>query len=182
MHPADADWPDVQALQSGDDQALNRLIQRHRDAITRFIFRIIGNRADAEELAQECFVRAYFQIHSYRPRARFAAWLFQIARNLCRDHFRSRAFRDRLKSDRLEDQILEDLPASERGGPEAERVAIVQAALLKLPLPLRESLVLTAIEGLTLEQASGLLGITSKAVEVRTYRASRMLRKILEKI
>lgn len=182
MESSDPDSLDVVALQGGEDEALDRLMERHRSAMTAFIFRMVGNSSDAEELVQETFVRVYFQIGSYRPKSPFAAWLYQIARNLCRDHFRSRAYKARVKSQSIE-TLQHEHSTEEDRVPDAlvERVEMVQSALLRIPAELRESLILTAIEGLTYVEAAARLGLTSKAVEVRCYRARKALLKVLEK-
>src|SRR6266436_8267738 len=89
----DPDLALVQALQAGEDRALNTLIDRHREGLYRFVFRHISNEADAIELTQEAFVRAYFNIEKLRPSAKFVTWLYHIALNLCRDYARSQAYR-----------------------------------------------------------------------------------------
>ena len=182
MQSSDPDYSDVLALQGGEDEALDRLMEKHRSAINSFIFRMVGDAADAEELAQETFVRAYFQIGRYRPEAPFAAWLYQIARNLCLDHFRSRAYKARLKSQSIEALQHESSTEEERVSDALEeRVEMLQSALLLLPVELRESLILTAIKGLSHEETAVRLGLTSKAVEVRCYRARKALLKVLQK-
>lgn len=180
MQNSDPDWPDVAALQRGEDAALDRLIERHRGALLGFVTRMIGHTQDAEEIAQEAFVRVYFQIHQFRPRAPFVAWLYQIARNLCRDYFRSRAYKQRQVSDGLEALKTDLVQPDEASAWAADRMEAVQVALLKLPVRLRESLVLTAIEGLSHAEAGARLGISAKAVEVRSYRARAELVKILK--
>src|SRR5580704_1802225 len=94
----DSDLALVQALQIGEDRALEVLMDRHQEALFRFVLRLISNEADAIELTQEAFVRAYFNIGKFRPRAKFVTWLYHIALNLCRDHLRSRAHRDSLQT------------------------------------------------------------------------------------
>lgn len=181
MHTSDPDWPAVRALQQGEDAALDRLIQRHRDPLLAFLTRMTGHRQDAEELAQETFVRAYFQIRQFRPRAPFAAWLYQIARNLCRDYFRSRAFKQRLLSESLDDPAIGRARRPENDNTlSRDRIETVQRALLKVPAKLRECLILTTIEGLTHAEAAERLGISAKAVETRAARARAMLAKILK--
>jgi len=176
---SDPDWPDVQALQGGDDSALDRLMARHRGPLLAFVSRMIGNSGDAEEMAQETFVRAYFKIHTFRPRAPFVAWLYQIARNLCRDYFRSRAYKQWILSDSLEEHPGERSQATKTFSDGPDRVEAVQVALLKLPIKLRESLILTAIEGFSQAEAAARLGLSAKAVEVRSYRARKLLERFL---
>lgn len=177
--PDRLDWSDVAALQRGEDAALDRLMERHRGPLLGFVARMIGNAQDAEEIAQETFVRAYFQIHTYRPRAPFTAWLYRIARNLCRDYFRSRAYKQGQVSLNLEGLPAEPAQESTCSDGEKDRIEAVQAALLKVPVKFRESLILTAIEGLSHAEAGARLGISAKAVEVRSHRARRALQKIL---
>src|SRR6476661_6764080 len=94
----DPDLTLVQALKVGKDQALDELMDRHREGLFRFVLRYVHNETDALELALETFVRAYFNIGKFRPAAKFATWLYHIALNLCRDHLRSRAHRDSLQT------------------------------------------------------------------------------------
>lgn len=180
MHPPDSDWPDVRALRLGEDAALDRLMERHQARLTAFVARMIGDWSDAEEIAQETFVRVYFQINRYEPRAPFAAWLYQIARNLCRDYFRSARFKEKQRSEVFEQTKHDDCSPDHDQRTTTERVEAVQSALLKVPAKLRECLVLTAIEGLSHAEAASRLGISAKAVEVRAYRARKALEKILK--
>ena len=97
----DPDLPFVEAIKAGDERAFDELMARHKVAVHRFVFRCVGNEEDAEELAQETFVRAYLNLHSFRPTARFSTWLFQIALNLARDAMRSRRYRQRQGTDSM---------------------------------------------------------------------------------
>lgn len=180
MQVADPDWPDVQALQGGDDSGLDRLVAKHRLPLLAFVSRMIGNAGDAEVIAQETFVRAYFQIHTYRPRAPFVAWLYRIARNLCRDYFRGSAYKRWILSDGFDALPVEPAQPVMFSSASIDRIEAVQSALLKVPIKFRESLILTAIDGLSHSEAADRLGISAKAVEVRSYRARRLLAGILQ--
>src|SRR5271165_2922085 len=78
MTQEDPDLTLVQALKVGEDQALNALMDRHREGLFRFVLRHVHNEADALELAMETFVRAYFNIEKFRPAAKFATWLYRL--------------------------------------------------------------------------------------------------------
>jgi len=175
----DPDWPDVAALQAGESTALDRLMKRHHAEVTGFIWRMTGNQRDAEELAQETFVRAYFQIQQYRPRAPFAAWLYRIARNLCLDYFRSRTHRQNKQNLPLNEAW--NITESGMSTSLDEATELLQNAIAELPIPLREPLVLTALEGMSHEEAGRRLGISAKAVEVKCYRGREKLRDFLKK-
>jgi DNA-directed RNA polymerase specialized sigma24 family protein len=96
--PEESDLDLVQALQAGEDRALDALMDRHREGLFRFVFRQIRNESDALELTMEAFVRAYFSIGKFRPTAKFATWLYHIALNLCRDHAKSKAYQYSLQT------------------------------------------------------------------------------------
>ena len=81
----------MERLQAGQDAALNDLMARHATPVFHFLCRMIGNEEDANDLAQETFVRVFKSCGSFRPREKFSTWLFTIAANLARNHFRWRS-------------------------------------------------------------------------------------------
>jgi RNA polymerase sigma-70 factor (ECF subfamily) len=188
MPEEDPDLFLVQALQSGEDAALNALMDRHQQRIFLFIFRHINHEADALELAQETFVRAYFNIHRFSPRGLFSTWLHQIALNLCRDHVRSKAWRNRQNTDSLSSP--DDSHGKERELPGSvatasdqlqfkERTEALQKALEKLPIELKGPLLLTAVDGFSHQEAGRQFGLSAKAIELKVYRARKALAKLL---
>jgi RNA polymerase sigma factor CnrH len=191
MTQEDPDLTLVQALKVGQDQALNALMDRHREGLFRFVLRQVHNEADALELATETFVRAYFNIEKFRPAAKFATWLYQIALNLCRDHLRSRAYQDSLQT------VSFDAPTEESGDPSLllategrpdqktdclEELSALQKAISELPEDLKGALILTALEGRQQAETAELLGISLKAVEMRVYRARKLLLEKMSKM
>ena len=190
MSRHDPDLPLVEALQAGDESALDRLMERHGEPLFRFLCRYVPNETEARELAQETFVRAYFNIGKFRPEALFATWLFQIALNLCRDRARSRAFRQARQTESLSPDPLRDEGGADREIPSAtldpalraawnEEMEILRREIARLPDELRAPLVLTALENLSHAEAGLRLGLSAKAVEVRVYRARKRLVKRL---
>jgi RNA polymerase sigma factor (sigma-70 family) len=192
MPDEDPDLFLVQALQAGNDLALTTLMQRHQQRIFHFIFRHVNHEADARELAQETFVRAYFNITRFQPRSRFSTWLFQIALNLCRDHVRSKSWRNRQATDSLtnspgdHDEQREWDVADSKINPaeqleQTEQRILFQQSLEQLPLELKGPLFLTAVDDYSHQEAAKMLGITPKAIESKVYRAKKMLTKILSR-
>jgi RNA polymerase sigma factor CnrH len=206
MAQEDPDLALVQALRRGKDQALDALMNRHREGLFRFVLRIVHNEADALELATETFARAYFNIKKFRPAAKFATWLYQIALNLCRDHLKSRAYRDSLQTVSFDAPTQEEVgapslhpakawvsfyaPTHELGvpslylarecGPDQkvdwlEELDALEKAVRELPEELKDALILVAFEDHPLAEAAALLGISVKAVEMRVYRARKLL-------
>jgi RNA polymerase sigma factor CnrH len=191
MTQEDPDLTLVQALRVGEDQALNALMDRHREGLFRFVLCQVHNEADALELAMETFVRAYFNIEKFRPAAKFATWLYQIALNLCRDHLRSRAYRDSLRTASFDapaqegaDQSL--LLATERSPDQKtdsrEELIALEKAIDELPEDLKNPFVLTALEDRPQAETAELLGISLKAVEMKVYRARKLLLEKMSKM
>jgi len=85
------DRADMARLVGGHDAALNDLMDRHAPAVFRFLCRMLGNEDDANDLAQDTFVRVYRARESYKPDQKFCTWLFTIAGNLARNQFRWRS-------------------------------------------------------------------------------------------
>ena len=186
---ADArDRADMEKLQAGHDAALNDLMERHATPVFHFLCRMVGNEDDANDLAQETFVRVFKSAKSFRAHERFFTWLFTIAANLARNHFRWRSRHPHISLD-VEDaetgQTLgSTLPANTASPKEAalagERAAAVRTAVKNLPEDLREAIVLCEWEERSVAEAAAILVTTLKAVESRLYRARGILRERLK--
>src|ERR1022692_5028337 len=85
------DCADMERLIAGQDTALNDLMERHATPVFHFLCRMVGNEDDANDLAQETFVRVFKSCKSFRAEQKFSTWLFTIAANLARNHFRWRS-------------------------------------------------------------------------------------------
>jgi RNA polymerase sigma-70 factor (ECF subfamily) len=183
------DRADMERLQTGDDAGLDALLERHAAAIFRFAFRMLGNEDDANDVAQETFVRLYRARASYHPGRRFSTWLYTIAANLARNQLRWRARHPAVALDApvsatdasLADALPAAAPAPDAAVQAGERAAAVRAAVQRLPDDLREAIVLCEWEELPVAEAAALLRTTPKAVESRLYRARQLLRARLRK-
>jgi RNA polymerase sigma-70 factor, ECF subfamily len=182
---ADArDRADMEKLQAGQDAALDDLMERHATPVFHFLCRMVGNEDDANDLAQETFVRVFKSAKSFRTGEKFSTWLFTIAANLARNHFRWRARHPALFLDaenpETEQSIRSTLPTNSPAPNETvlaeERAAAVRTAVQRLPEDLREAIVLCEWQELSLAEAAAILETTPKAVESRLYRARGILR------
>lgn len=187
MTPSDPDWELIARLAQGNDQALSTLMERWQEKVFYFLCRLTGDEESAADLAQETFVRVYEARQKVRPTGRFSTWLFTIATNLSHNLAR---WRRRHPTISLEDPIGGDSSArlEERLGSESppgirlEREELceqVRSAVLSLPEPLKETLVLFEYEDLSYEEIAQVLGCSRKIVEMRLYRARKRLRKML---
>ncbi len=175
-------------LQGGQEVALNELMERHATPVFHFLCRMVGNEDDANDLAQETFVRVFKASRSFRAEQKFSTWLFTIAANLARNQFRWRARHPAFSLDaenaETEQSLGSTLPASSPTPTEAavaeERAKAVRAAVSQLPDELRAAIVLCEWEERSVAEAAAILEATPKAVESRLYRARGILRERLK--
>jgi len=181
------DRADMQRLASGHDAALNDLMERHAQPMFHFLYRMLGNEEDANDLAQEAFVRVFQHRANFKPDARFSTWLYTIAGNLARNHHRWRSRHPNVSLDaptsESEQTLSEILPGKDASpdyeAAKAERGQAVRAAVDMLPPEMREAIILCEWEELTMNDAAEVLSTTAKAVESRLYRARKLLRESL---
>lgn len=169
---------------AGDERAFSWLMQRHKDALYRFIRRYTGDADEAYDLLQESFTAAWSALKRYDLTRSFPTWLRRIALNKCRDWSRRRAVRRWLTRNEGLDSWTGQNLASDEPSPEAavankERLTRLDRAIANLPAGLKEPLILTALEGLSQDEAGNILGLSAKAVEVRVYRARKALSSTL---
>jgi RNA polymerase sigma-70 factor (ECF subfamily) len=182
------DCADMERLATGQDTALNDLMERHATPVFHFLCRMVGNEDDANDLAQETFVRVFKSRGSFRTNEKFSTWLFTIAANLARNHFRWRSRHPNvsLETENVETEqtlgstLPSDAPAPNVQALAAERAAAVRAAVGKLPEDMREAIVLCEWEQLRMAETAAILETTPKAVESRLYRARQLLRERLK--
>jgi RNA polymerase sigma-70 factor (ECF subfamily) len=183
------DGADMQRLAGGHDAALNELMARHAQPVFQFLCRMLGNEDDANDLAQETFLRVYQHRARFKAGARFTTWLYTIAANLARNHHRWRMRHPNIsldaESEATGQSIGEALPAADPapdGAAEAtERAAAVRAEVERLPADMREVIVLCEWQDLSAAEAAAILGTTPKAIDNRLYRARNLLRERLKK-
>lgn len=184
------DWSLAEAAGRGDESAYSVLIDRHQNAIHSFVFRSIGQEETSRDLTQEVFVRAWFALSKTSRKAKFTTWLFQIALNICRDHVKSKAG----QQDRVTVSLVKESedspaelqePASAESAPDkileqAEISHLMENEIRKLPTELLQPFLLGAVEGFPYKEIAEILGLSAKAVEVRIYRARKLLAERLE--
>ena len=147
---ADADAELVTRSQTGDPAAFEELVRQHQRMIHALTFRMTGSLADAEDLAQETFIRAYEQVGSFRGSAKFSTWLYRIAVNTCLNWRQSEARRNQLHASAAEEFSVQQ-DGKNSSSPQANEV---QDALLKLPAKQRAAIVLTIYDGLNHAEAA----------------------------
>ena len=181
--PSDEEW--MRRLQAGEDAALAPLMERWEVPVKRFVYRLVGNQAEAEDVAQDVFVRVYTKRLTYRAGAKFSTWCFAIAANLARNRLRWWRRRPVLSLDAWANaggEAADESRAGATGAQAAERreqIAVVRSAVAALPFDLRTALVLFEYEEQSVAEIASALGCTAKAVENRLYRARQRLQAAL---
>lgn len=166
----------MRLVADGDEQAFAHVIDRHLEAIHRYLMRLLGNAADAEELAQEALLRLWTKAGSFRPgKVRLTTWLHRIAHNLAMDLLRKPG-RDA--------QRLDFDPPSNSGSLEAlhsqdERQQRLAWALGALPANQRDAVLLRHQQGLSNPEAARVLGVSVRALESLQSRGRRRLKALL---
>jgi len=179
------DWDLAEAAGRGDEDAFAALTERHQSSVHRFIYRSVGEEETARDLTQEVFVRAWFALPKLSRKAKLTTWLFQIAVNICRDHAKSKATRQARITFSLvqesqdetveERQLVHPDPAPDRALEQSEMARLLNVEIRRLPNELLEPFLLGAVEGHPHKEIAVMLGLSAKAVEVRVYRARKLL-------
>jgi RNA polymerase sigma-70 factor (ECF subfamily) len=166
----------VRRARDGDPTAFEALVDRHYGDCLRYAFRMLGDRADAEEVVQDTFVRAYRSLRRYRERDQFRAWLLRILINRCRS--RAAALRRRLRHLDAFAASRDPVPAAPM--PNGGFGRAVQRALAALPPDQREAFLLRHLEDLSYDEIARITGAGLSALRMRVKRAREKLAQLLE--
>ena len=170
----------VSRILAGETPLFESIVRRHQDRVYGIASRFLGRGAEAEDAAQEVFLRAYRGLEGFKGNSTLSPWLYRIAFNLCTDALRRRGS-PVLRAETLDERA--EIPDT-RSNPEAAAVSseereAVARAVEGLEEPYREAVVLRYYEGLPVEEIAAALGVPFKTAETRLYRARKALRKSL---
>jgi len=162
----------VSRARDGDQGAFRELYLRHKSGIFTLALRMVGDRAEAEDLTQEAFIRAFRGLSGYRGASSFPTWLYRIAVNCCQSRIRSVGSRKMVPLDRVE-------IGSNGMQRRADLARILESAVAKLPLGCREAFVLHDVQGMGHREISDILGCSEANVRSQLWRARGKLRDML---
>lgn len=181
-----SDWDLVARANSGDSAAFAELVERYHRPVVHFTQRMVGSREDAEDIAQESFVRVYRYLHRLEPQAKFSTLLFGISRNLALNFLRDSGRRGRGVTYSLTDRDNQDIPL-EDDSLRPDRIARlneieqrVEAGIMQLSPKHREVLVLRELQGLDYASIAEIVKCRKGTVKSRIARAREQLRAVLE--
>jgi len=175
----------VSKLQAGDRFAFDSLLELYQDRIFNFVRRMVNDPLDAEDIAQEVFIRAYTNIHRFDNRAGFSTWLYKIASNLCIDHVRRRSRRPdvfSLTRDQFEEESQQHDVADERFDPEQallenEMASVISHAVVCLSPKLKQVLLLHDTENMSYEEIAQVVQCPLGTIKSRLFLARTELQK-----
>jgi len=182
-----SDFDLMARIASGDDRAFQSLFERHYQRVLNIVYRFLGSESEAEDIAQEAFMRIYKAASRYEPTAAFTTWLFQIVANLCFNVRRKRG-RSKLRlvsgSDDEHDPLALAPDDNAIEGADAalisEDARLVREALAEIPDNQRLALILMHFEQQSQAEIAEALGITPNAAKQLCHRARGSLRERLE--
>lgn len=163
-------------VKEGSERAFRQLFQKYAPRIAAYAWRFFRNRALAEEAAQETFLHLWRARGSYQPKAAFSTWLFIIASRIC---IKEAARRPALAASQ-QDPPAEAVCDPERQAGSAEQLRRLHEVLEKLPAQQRAALWLVRLEGLSYQEAAKALKMSLPAVKSALFRATQMVRTVLE--
>jgi len=188
----DQDLEYIEQIQCGDGRGLDSLMQRHSEALNRFIFSYTNNAEDAADITQDTFVRVFKKSGNFKPSATVKTWIYTIALNLCRDRGRriklvkwipflcSSKEGDRQSEVKYLDVVDRPDPSELSSFFEFEN--IIAKEIAALPDKLKGPFNLYVLDELPQSEVAEVLNITVKSVETRVYRARRILKDSLRPI
>ncbi len=167
-----SDLDHITRAAAGDAAAVRSLVNRYSVGVLSLATRMLGDSAEAEDVTQETFIRAWKALPTWEPRAKFSTWLHRVALNLCYDRLRKRreVLPDVLPE--REDTALQPQDALDQ----AQRVKAVEAAIARLPERQSAALTLCALQGHSQGEAAEIMEVSVEALESLLARARRTLR------
>jgi RNA polymerase sigma-70 factor, ECF subfamily len=183
----------VVRLVARDESAFNELVRTYERRVFALVFRMIGRREEAEDLAQEVFVQVFKAIDQFRGDSKLSTWIYRIAVNLCKNRVKYLSRRHANEQDDV-DAMVDRAPLSTAKGVSVGDISrpdelvegmqlevIVKHAIAQIEPDFREVLILRDVEDLTYEEIAEVTGLADGTVKSRIHRARGMLRGLVEK-
>jgi RNA polymerase sigma-70 factor (ECF subfamily) len=181
----------VRRLRDRDERAFRELLEGHRDRVYNITYRMLGNRAEAEDVAQEVFITVFKTIDSFREESKSSTWLYRVAVNHCTNRIKYPARRHDRARDELDEtshsangaimNVQLRTPQPDRALEGVQMEGILQKAIESLDDDHRIVVVLRDIEDLTIEEICEITGLPDGTVKSRLHRARLALRKKLQR-
>ncbi len=182
----DRDLVLMRRIAEGDEVAFAELVEIHQHAVLGTVAKMLGNATEAEDVAQQVFVRVWRSAPRYQPTAKFTTWLFTITRNLVFNEIRRRQRKPAVSLEEREEENFGTLSVDGEMKPDefalhAELETAVDAAIQRLPEKQRMAVVLRRYQEMAYEEIGEILGLSLPAVKSVLFRARAQLKEDLQK-
>ena len=180
----------IERLRRRDEAAFSGFVLQYQERVFRLLLRMLGDRAEAEDLAQEVFISIFKAIEGFRGDSQLSTWVYRVAANHCRNRIKYLARRRRQVTDGYDEQSEEQPPLhAAHGRPDApdqlmearQTESLLQAGLLSLDEEQRELIVLREVEHLSYDEIMAITGLPEGTVKSRLHRARATLREYIER-
>jgi len=172
----DPDGEVAAAIAAGDADAFEQLVKKYERPVLSTIYRYVGDRVAAEDVAQEVFLKVWRRAKSFKGRSSFSTWLYRVVVNQCLNFRRKRA---RTKNVPLDEDVVAADPRLDERLDEAGKAAAVRAAVDELPPRQRMALILSRFEGRSYREVAETMETSTSSVESLLFRAKRNLKEKL---
>jgi RNA polymerase sigma-70 factor (ECF subfamily) len=181
----------IRSFLEGKKEAFDDLVMRHQDRIFNLCYRFLGDYHEANDVAQEIFIRVYRSIGTFRFQSRFSTWLYRVAVNACRNRIKSMDYRFKKmmrsfhgKDNPVKDNLMLEIP-DETASPSLileskESAVLIQKAMNALPGDKKTVVILRDVQGLSYEEIASITGFAMGTVKSKLARARAELKKKLE--
>jgi RNA polymerase sigma-70 factor (ECF subfamily) len=175
-------------IAEGDDYAFEILVHRHQTSVLNLVYRFIGDRTKAQDLAQEVFLRVWQAANTYKPEAKFTTWIYRITANLCLNELKSSRRRKLFQflqfgedqENTIEEVLVDASPSPEDLLLSREQSRRISDALQSLPENQRMALILKRYDDLSYQEIAKVIGCSVSAIESLLVRAKRSLQEKLK--
>jgi len=170
----------IEKVMGGQTQYFSYIVEKYQDIVFSIALKVLRNREEAEEMAQESFVKAYKSLHTFKGKAKFSTWLYRITYNNCISEVRKRKMRFTSAEEiEIKDEYSE---INLDGIPEENRAKYIKTAMEKLPEDEYTLILLYYFEDQNIDEISKVTGLTDSNTKVKLYRARKKLYTILNEM
>jgi len=177
-----ADAEIVANVLKGNVQSYALLIEAYKGPVFNLVFRMTGSYSDADDLTQEIFIRAYQNLHQFDQDKKFFTWLYTLGINLIRNHLKKKAkdVEHHTTNHQFPEPQTKGDESREGDFPSEDSMRRLDENMQKLPVDLREAIILKFYQDLTFEEIAAITGDSLSAVKMRVYRGLEKLKQLME--
>ena len=173
----------VARVLKGDRQSYALLVDAYKGPVFNLALRMTGSGQDADDLTQEIFIRAYQKLHKFDQEKKLFSWLYTIGINIIRNHIKKRNRDEAFNTAQryCSESQIKKFEEKENDGLPEDRMIILEMTLRKLPIDVREAIILKYYQNMTFEEIAAITGDSTSAVKMRIYRGLEKIKQTMEK-